>query len=159
MMEHSSLRLRFRMMRETKDYDSIYEIEEFVRSCHAKIEDEIVFPKLRVVLSSEGFAEVTRALSRLEADHKLIDAIGEQIKLRTSSGELETLRKRISLYCTTVETHNTAEETLVFRHWKKLDSAGARESSSSARKIVEDFGSARYFQIIGISQELFEQLE
>ncbi|MHB2037282.1 MAG: hemerythrin domain-containing protein [Nitrososphaerales archaeon] len=147
MVEHAALRVHFRLAREVNS-DSIYEIEEFVRNCHAKVEDEVIFPKLR----ESGNAKQEQVLSRLEADHKLIDTIGDQIKLRTAQGDVERLRKRILLYMSTVESHNSSEESLIFQYWK----AGEQDATSKARKIIEEFGLNRYFAITGISEKLLD---
>lgn len=156
MVEHASLRLRFRVMREDQNFDSIYALEEFIRSCHAKVEDEIVFPVLRDLLLSQGKQQIVQdVLRRLEADHRLIETIGDQIKLRTVQGDSETLTKRISLYCTTVETHNAAEETQIFPYWNPGINQ-EKEVASNAIKIMNLFGMNRYFETTGISQELLK---
>ena len=77
MAEHASLRLHFQYAKKTANWDSIYEVEDFVRNCHAKIEDEVVFPELEKELLNTTDRETLKALSRLEADHKLIDTIGD----------------------------------------------------------------------------------
>jgi len=158
MAEHISLRLRFRMMREDQNWNSIYQVEEFVRSCHAKVEDEIVFPilKKKMELVEKGQV-VTNVLIRLEADHKLIDKIGEQIRLRTVEGDSELLGKRIALYCSTVETHNTAEETQIFSHWRN-DFEGI-DTRERVMKIMKEFGLSRYYEITGTSEELIRLFE
>ena len=152
MAEHAALRVHFRLARDVNS-DSIYEVEEFVRNCHAKVEDEVIFPKLR----ESGNAQLEQVLSRLEADHKLIDAIGDQIKLRTAQGDIETLRKRILLYMNTVESHNASEESLIFQYWKAGESE-ERDTKSKARKIIEEFGLNRYFAITGISEKLLDSV-
>jgi hemerythrin superfamily protein len=154
MVEHVSLRLRFRLMRELQNFDSIYGIEEFVRSCHARVEDEIVFPALRELLVAERRQEqVKNVLSRLEADHRMIDTIGDQIKLRTIQGDAPTLSKRISLYCTTVETHNTTEEVQLFPQWK-ASMEQEEEFRVKALEIIRQFGLNRYYELTGISEQL-----
>ena len=157
MVEHVSLRLRFTLMREHQNFDSIYGIEEFVRSCHARVEDEIVFPVIRELLVSEGKQELVKSiLSRLEADHKMIDTIGDQIKLRTIQGDTPTLSKRISLYCTTVETHNTTEELQLFPHWN-TNTEQDRKLPIKALEIIRQFGLNRYYELTGISEQLLRQ--
>lgn len=156
MMEHAALRLHFRFARETNS-DRIYEVEEFVRNCHAKTEDEIVFPKLMGSLASPGDEKLKQVLLRLEADHKLIDTIGDQIKVRTAQGDLDALRKRILLYMNTVESHNSSEESLIFQHWNATDS-DEQEVVSKARKIIEEFGLNRYLIITGISEKLLDSV-
>lgn len=152
MVEHAALRLHFRLARDVNS-DSIYEVEEFVRNCHARVEDEVIFPKLR----ESGDEKLGKVLSRLEADHKLIDTIGDQIKLRTARGDVETLRKRILLYMSTVESHNSSEESLIFQYWKAGESE-ERDTKTRARKIIEEFGLNRYFAITGISEKLLDSV-
>ena len=152
MVEHSALRLHFRFARESSDSNSIYDLEEFVRKCHARIEDEIVFPKLQEQTAPK------QSLSRLEADHKLINTIGDQIKLRTSTGELDTLKKRVALYMTTVESHNSGEESLVFPYWN-VSRTEEHELASKALRIIQEFGLNRYLELTGISQKLLERVD
>ena len=158
MVEHVSLRLRFRLMREQQNFDSICAIEEFVRTCHAKVEDELVFPILRDLLFSQGKQKIVEdVLRRLEADHKLIDTIGEQIKLRTIQGDSQTLTKRIALYCSTVESHNSAEEIQLFPFWSPAESQ-ERDAAVGAVKIMNLFGMNRYYELTGISKEFLGSL-
>ena len=44
MVEHASLRLHSQFAKKTVDWGSIYDVEEFVRKSHAKVEDEWSFP-------------------------------------------------------------------------------------------------------------------
>jgi hemerythrin superfamily protein len=145
-------------MKETQNFNSIYGVEEFVRSCHAKVEDDVVFPMLRNILAFQGKQQViVNFLNRLEADHRLIDTIGEQIKVRTIEGKSEILEKRISLYCSTIETHNTAEETQIFSYWSP-DAAQEQDANERAMKIIRDFGTSRYYDVTGFSEELMKNV-
>ncbi len=155
MVEHASLRLHLRTVREG-NADLIFEVEDFVRNCHARIEDEIIFPKLKEILSGRNEEQLVKALSRLEADHKLIDMIGNQIKSRTAEGDLETMRKRVMLYADTLESHNSSEETLVFPFWTLVGSQGDSELVHKAKGMVDEFGRDRYFKITGVSEKLFD---
>ena len=160
MAEHASLRLHFQFARKTENWDAIYQIEEFVRSCHAKVEDEVVFPKLRDLLNADPRKQETilKDLSRLEADHRLIDKIGEQIRERTVvGGDSNTLRKRILLYATTVESHNSGEESLIFPSWKSTEESDL-VVGEHVLKIIQEFGLNRYFELTGISQKFLETL-
>lgn len=147
MAEHAALRVHFRYLGSSSD--TIYELEDFVRSCHAKIEDEVIFPELR---KGPKGKDIEQAISRLEADHKLIDMIGDQIKQRTMQGDMEVLKKRVQLYANTVTSHNASEESLIFEYWTGADVIPA------ARKIIENFGLNRYFALTGISEKLFDRV-
>lgn len=151
MAEHSALRVHFRYIGVNPEL--IYELEDFVRNCHAKIEDDVVFP----VMKSLKANYIEKTISRLEADHKLIDTIGDQIKQRTVEGDLDVLRKRIQLYANTVLSHNASEESLLFSHWNAGETV-ERHSVSSARKIIESFGFNRYYSTTGISDKFFEKV-
>jgi hemerythrin superfamily protein len=151
MVEHTALRLHFRYGRETNT-EAIYELEEFIRKCHARIEDELVFPKLEELLSKSQQKQARNDLLRLEADHKLIDKIGDQIIARTIEGNKETLRKRILLYMNTVESHNAGEESLIFPRWN-VNEADELEIKSKAWKVIDDFGLDRYFALTGVSEK------
>ncbi len=158
MMEHLALRLHFQFARRTAIWDSIYDVEEFIRNSHAKVEDKVVFPKLQESLKDPNREDLSKIISRLEADHRLIDTIGEQIRLRTVQGsDAETLRKRILLYATTVESHNASEETLIFQYWNP--STNQDEEIPRAMEIIRDFGLDRYFQITGISESLLKSVK
>lgn len=152
MTEHSALRVHFRYLGVNSDL--IYELEDFVRNCHARIEDEVVFPELR---KSPDAKAIEKTISRLEADHKLIDTIGDQIKQRTVEGDLDILRKRIQLYANTILSHNASEESSIFGYWNATE-AVETQVVSMARKIIESFGFNRYFAITGVSEKLFEKL-
>jgi hemerythrin superfamily protein len=156
MVEHASIRLHVRSIREGK-LDLIYVLDDFVRNCHAKVEDEVVFPALKQMISASENRELLSTLSRLESDHKLIEKIGDQIKTTTASGDMETMKKRTMLYASTVELHNSSEEALIFPLWKD-DGARGIEIVSRAKKIIEVFGSDRYFRITGISEKLYESV-
>ncbi|MFI5421793.1 MAG: hemerythrin domain-containing protein [Nitrososphaerales archaeon] len=160
MVEHASLRLHFQFARKTANWDAVYEVEEFVRHCHAKVEDDIVFPKLREMLRDKPEGElVLKNLSRLEADHRLIETIGDQIRQRTiQGGDLDTLRKRVLLFATTVESHNSSEESLLFPYWKSEEKAAANLEAEQTLKIIREFGESRYFEVTGISEKLLGTL-
>lgn len=152
MVEHAGLRVQLHYIKETHS-DSIYLVEDFLRNCHAKIEDEIVFPAL---LRSQG--DLKQVISRLEADHKLIDKIGDQIKLKTVEGDKEALMKRISLYADTLLSHNASEEALIFQRW---NATGFEEGEVVARslEIITDYGLDRYFSVTGISEKLLSMVK
>ena len=113
-----------------------------------------MFPELR---KSPGAKDIERTISRLEADHKLIDTIGDQIKERTVQGDLEMLKKRVHLYASTVISHNASEESLIFEFWNANETIES-QVVSRARKIIDTFGVGRYFSVTGISEKLLEKV-
>jgi hemerythrin superfamily protein len=157
MVEHAAIRLRLYSIREKNNADSIYELDDFVRNCHAKIEDEIIFPKLRQILGVKG-EELVKTLSRLEADHRMIEKISEVLMSKTAEGDIETSRKRTMLYADVLESHNSSEETLVFPFWSINDPKEESLIMHRARKVIEEFGRDRYFRITGFSERLYSAL-
>lgn len=153
MVEHASLRLHFRFVRERSN-DPIFEVEDFVRNCHAKAEDEIIFPALKQMAGSRN-EQLIRVIARLQEDHRLIEMIGEQLKVSTAQDETEALRKKVMLYADTVESHNSSEESLIFQFWH-ADKTRESESVAKAKRVVDEFGRERYFRITGISEKLFD---
>jgi len=153
MIEHAAIRLHLRSIRE-KNADSIYELDDFVRNCHAKIEDEIVFPKLKQMVGMKG-EELVKTLSRLEADHRMIEKIGDVIRAKTAEGDPETAHKRTMLYADVMESHNSNEEMLVFPHWLPNDPKEESEIMAKARRIIEVYGRDRYFRVTGFSEKLY----
>ena len=154
MVEHVALRLHLRSIRE-KNSDSIYEVEDFVRNCHVKIEDEIIFPSLKGVVANNE--QLVKVLSRLEADHRMIEKIGEQIRIRTAEGDLDTTRKRTMLYADVLESHNSSEETLVFPFWSEYQPKGESDMlAKRVKQVIEEYGRDRYFRVTGISEKLLD---
>jgi hemerythrin superfamily protein len=159
MAEHASVRLHVSQVKQGST-SSIYELDDFVRKCHARVEDEVIFPILERLFSSSGEEQLAKNLSRLEADHKLIDKIGDQLRAATVGGDEKLLEKRILLYANTVEVHNAGEEALAFPFWQ--DAKDAKEQAeiiARVKMIVDEFGRDRYFRITGISEKLLEQVK
>ncbi len=152
MLEHASLRLHFRLIKEG-DSDFIYELDDFIRNCHSRIEDEILFPDIRASLRGDDHPQ--KVLIRFEHDHELISELGEQVRVATVQEVDETLRKKIMLYVDTVETHNADEEHLIFPSWKR---SNKEDLTKRIRKTIEVFGTDRYFRTTGISKELLDIL-
>ena len=156
MIEHASLRIQFKFAREINS-DRIFEIEDFVRNCHAKIEDEAVFPRLGELFDAKDEKDAKLTLSRLQADHKMIGTIGDQLKQWTIQGDLETLKKRMILYINTVELHNNTEELSIFPSWD-FNEHEEKDASAKYRKIIHDFGLDKYFGVTGFSERLLDRV-
>ena len=150
MIEHASLRVHFGYVRHGKaDSIVMMNLEDFVRNCHAKIEDGLVFPKLKQSFEATQNQEGLKSLSRLESDHLLIDKIGEDMSQKRQAGDVLTLEKRVKLFADTVEQHNFLEEVLLFPHWKP-----DHEIDALAQEKIKAFGLDKYSKITGISEKL-----
>ncbi len=127
-------------------YTRFSDFNDFVINCHARHEDEIVFPRLIDAYEDEDFRKTVR---RVSADHKLIATLGSNILNWLSRGDHELLRMRIPLYFKVLLEHNSSEEQLLFKRWKP-------EMGSSFRRIILEFGVSKYMEITGASKEMIE---
>jgi hemerythrin superfamily protein len=153
MAEHASLRVYFRHMRSLNS-DYLFEVDDFILGCHARIEDEVVFPALG---NAGGESKVVAMTSKLEEEHRVLQMLSN--RMRATVLEKTTLdRDTVALYASTVESHNSAEETSVFKHWDEVDSETRAKSTSQVRKIVSEFGVARYLRVTCFSQEFLSLL-
>lgn len=154
MVEHASLRLHFRYFREMNS-DLVFELEDFISKCHAKMEDEVVFPVLTQLMPNDS--ELAKKINQLTEDHKLLTGMGENMRVWAVEGPKELDAKRIGLYADTVMSHNSSEEYLVFPLWK-MDTEHEAEAGRKALAIIEEFGIDRYLKVTGISKPLLDSL-
>lgn len=155
MAEHASLRVYFRHLRYLNS-DYIFELDDFVVNCHAKIEDEVVFPELRRVAGKDG-GSIEAITKRMEDEHKVLQMLGIGIRVAVAEGDKEIDRSKVMLYADTLESHNSSEETLLFPRWKEVREKET-QSASKATQMIHDFGLGRYLKVTGFSQEFLSQL-
>lgn len=154
MVEHASLRLHFRYFRDMNS-DLVFELEDFISKCHAKVEDEVVFPELTRLLPND--TDLAKKINQLIEDHKLLTGMGENMRVWAVEGPKELDTKRIGLYADTVMSHNSSEEYLVFPDWN-MDAEHEAEANRKALAIIEEFGVDRYLKVTGISKPLLDSL-
>jgi len=156
MAEHAALRVYFRHMRNLNS-DYLFELDDFIVGCHARIEDEVVFPALRKVGRPDADAVVT-VTGKLEEEHKLLKMLSDNMRLMVAEEATKLDRDKVALYVSTVESHNSSEEILVFKFWDDLDRETRVESTNRVKKIIGEFGTARYLRVTGFSQEFLSLL-
>lgn len=114
---------------------------DFLRRVHVELEDRLVFPALARVCAQHG-----RTLARLEADHRLLETLGNTIITRGRGFGWDTLRERFEQFKTTLLEHNVAEESLYSRVLADCGS-GAVEAALqglNAEEAIGRFGLERY---------------
>ncbi len=86
MVEHLSIRLLSRCGLYIGDVEEFASFHDFILSCHAKIEDEIVFPILSKYYSGrdEDFVKLVRWIGN---DHKLLDTLAKNVVRYGRTGE------------------------------------------------------------------------
>jgi hemerythrin superfamily protein len=156
MVEHVSLRVRLDELQYRREPDFFIAINQFVLNCHAKVEDEAVFPRLKAILT--GDHELLNTTSKIEADHKLISTLGGNMEKWIKDKDLSLFERRIEVYSKTVVQHNAMEESLVFPFWGKVSAEKARSALEEAKRIINQFGQDRYFEITGVSKHLFNKI-
>jgi hemerythrin superfamily protein len=146
LLEHSIIRLKSKELSEIKNaLDGFIPFNEFVINCHAKHEDEIVFPIL--MKKEEDDQEFIKYVKRISADHKLIATLGGNIEKWINEKNFEMLERRIPLYFKTLLEHNLNEEKDIFVRWKP-------EYAVPFKHIINSFGAEKYRSITGASDEM-----
>lgn len=155
MSEHASLRIYFRHLREMKS-DFFFELDDFIINCHAKIEDEAVFP---ILLRGGPDSPISQTTKRLMDEHELVKMLGNNMRLYAAQEKAELGKDKITLYADTVESHNTAEEISVFKAWKDASNEVKQKAAEQAKEIIRSFGLERYLRVTGFSQEYLSSLQ
>jgi hemerythrin superfamily protein len=156
MSEHAAFRIHFRQLRDLNS-EYFFEIDDFILGCHAKVEDEVVFPALRKAGGPEA-EKIDKTTRKLEEEHKLIEMLSSNLKQAVVEGTKALDRDKIALYASTVESHNDSEEIFVFKFWNDLDRETQASSTDGVKRIISEFGTARYLRLTGFSQEFLSLL-
>lgn len=150
------MRVYFRHLRDLNS-DFLFELDDFVANCHAKVEDEVVFPEMRAAPTGESRA-IETTTKRMGEEHKLLQMLGNNTRWLVAEGNgLD--KSKVMLYADTLESHNSSEETLLFPIWSSIKAEREREATPRAMKILRDFGEERYLRVTGFSQRLLSSLE
>lgn len=157
MAEHASMRIYFRHLRYL-DSDFLFELDGFVTNCHARVEDEVLFPEIRAAMTDEK-AAVETGTKRMEDEHRLLRMLGERMRALVAEGDRELDRDKVTLYVDTLESHNSSEHTLIFSKWSFVNAERSSEAASRALEVIHAFGVERYLRVTGFSQEFLSLLE
>ncbi len=149
MAEHASLRVHLSHFRDAK-LDSFFEVDDFVNTGHAMVEDVVVFPLLS---GNADDSTVVAALNRLEDEHGVLNMLSGNMRAFLAEEIRDLDPSRVALYVDTLESHNASEETTVFRRWRDLSAAQKQVAAARAGEIVDSFGLDRYLRATGFSRE------
>lgn len=156
MMDHLSIRLLVRCGLCVREVGEFAAFHDFVAGCHARIEDEAVFPMLKEYFSEmdETFVKLVEWIGN---DHKLLDTLAGNVIGYGRSGERETYEDRLNLYFKLLMEHNLREEAQLFPRWfKDLPQDVRTKATEDARRIIMAFGLKKYTEITGLSEEAFK---
>ncbi len=149
LFEHSIIRLKEKELTKIESAISDFnDFNDFVVNCHAKHEDEIVFPIL--ISKNQDDKDYVSYVKRISADHKLIATLGNNIVSWIKEKNYEMLERRLPLYFKILLEHNSNEEKDIFVRWKP-------EYSVSYKKVILEYGVDKYTKITGASRELIDK--
>ena len=156
MVDHLSIRLLVRCGLCVREVGEFAAFHDFIVGCHARIEDEVVFPILK-----EHFRDVDDEFVKLVEwignDHKLLDTLAGNVIGYGGSGGREIYEDRLNLYFKLLMEHNLREEKQIFPIWlKELPGEVRVKATEQARKIIMEFGLRKYTEITGLSEEAFK---
>ena len=156
MSEHAVFRVYFRHLRGMNS-DYLFEVDDFILGCHAKVEDEVIFPALRRVggPDAEKIAKTTR---KLEEEHRLLEMLSSNLKQAVVEESKPLGKDKVALYASTVESHNDSEEIFIFKFWSQIDRETRETYTGEVKRIIGEFGTARYLRLTGFSQEFLSLL-
>lgn len=119
--------------------DEFLNFHNFIVNCHARIEDEVVFPTLKEYYLRD-FLEYAKLIEWVGNDHKLLEKLGDSIIQYGIRGEEENYRSRLELYFKILKDHNLREENQIFPNWFKDISENIRGiCTSRSKKIIDRF--------------------
>jgi hemerythrin superfamily protein len=155
-IDHISIRLLAKCNPYIKSVDEFVSFHDFIVNCHAKIEDDIVFPALKNLYKGK-YEEFVKLIEWISNDHKLLDTLGNKVIEYGRAGRQENYRERLSLYFKILLEHNTREESQLFPNWfKEIANTTRTSCTKRARKIIENYGLEKYTKLTGFSSEAYK---
>jgi hemerythrin superfamily protein len=115
----------------------------------------VVIPEVRKVAGKDG-GSIEAITKRMEDEHKVLQMLGNGIRVAVAEGDKEIDRSKVMLYADTLESHNSSEETLLFPRWKEVTEKET-QSAPKATQMIHDFGLERYLKVTCFSQEFLSQ--
>ena len=156
MVDHLSIRLLARCRPLEISLDEFSNLHDFIVNCHAKIEDEIVFPVLREHYIGE-YEEYAKLVEWIGNDHKLLETLGNRTIEYGVDKDWENYRRRLNLYFKILVEHNHREEEEIFPKWlREIDNVIRSKCTEKAKRIIEGYGLEKYTKLTGFSKEAFE---
>ena len=157
MIEHMAIRHLRKNVENSPNYLILENFHDYLKRCHIEIEEKILFPMLLDNPSEEtpGFKDEAR---RIMADHKLIQALFENLAKWFERQELTNFNSRFPLYFRLLQEHNDKEDASVFPHWNSLSGKELKNGKEEASGIIESFGRKRYLEITGLSEGSYSYL-
>ena len=156
MVDHSMIRTGTKWISPKSELVTFVEFSTFIDGCHVQVEEKVFFP----VISEypwEDHDKFKDTVNRIKADHRLIKALGDNLKKWNESGD-PLFGVRLPLYFKTVKDHNETEEKLIFPRWLRLDAEVKREALINGIEIIRGFGIENYTSETGMSEDFLSYL-
>ncbi len=154
MIEHMAIRHIRNKVERKPDYQMLDEFHDYLKRCHIEIEEKILFPILldNPSESDPGFKEEAK---RIMADHKLIQALFENLARWSERQDIANFKSRFPLYFRLLQEHNDKEDASVFPHWKSIGVRELKSAKLEASSVIESFGRKRYLEVTGLSEDSY----
>ncbi len=157
MFEHSSIRVVSREAKNDIAFDFFTGFNDYLVNDHVAVEEKILFP----VIVDNDWAdrqEFAKTVSRILADHKLIETLANNIIRWHESGNEDLYKRRMPDFFMILTDHNLSEEDQVFPRWKLVDETRRYGAIRDAIELIQSTDENNYFDKTGISAELIKYI-
>ena len=157
LIEHLQCRSFRRLQDVSPDFERFVAFHQFLMDVHIEIEEKIVFPNLYEPLWEDA-DEYRATISKIAADHKLLDKLAGNLIQWKESGNEELYLERMPLYTRLLIEHNEREESDIFTRWRSLDNYVYRSASKEISSVISSFGVKNYRKAMGMTESAFNYL-
>lgn len=156
-VEHMAIRHIRKSFYLLDDIGPFREFHSYLKESHIVLEEKILVPVLKMVDMPDS-GEFRARVDRIMADHRLIQALSENLVKWHEDGDIELFRQRLPLYFRLLSDHNDSEEQAIFPRWREIGRRQAADTIREAASVVESFGMKRYMEVTGISEATYRYL-
>lgn len=137
-------------------FSKFSELQDFIVMVHSRLEEEVVFKELLAILekpaktASVDSGSAKRELARLEADHAMLQKLGNEIKSIGLSTNDKTLLSRFETYRRVLLYHDNSEESAIDRILTdaKVGFPDNPELQDKVDRVIASYGLENYNKFI-----------
>lgn len=156
MVDHLSIRMIIKCGLTRMGVDEFSSLHGFIVNCHARIEDDLVFPVLKKHYM-DSYEEYAKLVEWIGNDHRLLETLGNKTISYGIDKDWINYRRRLNLYFKILVEHNLREEVEIFPNWlNEIDRETRRKYTAKAKEIIEEYGLEKYTRLTGFSSEAFK---
>ena len=156
-IDHLTIKHSGEIFKPDSEIGDFVNFHSYLKECHMQMEEKILFPALkRGTWGDERWFFLK--IEQLVEDHKLLDAMIQNIVKWHRTGELDLVKEHIQLYFKILVDHNNSEESYIFSRWKMMPEEEHSAAMMAAREVVRNFGFKRYLGVTGLSEGAFHYM-